>query len=59
MTQSIRNRRLTILVEFSPVESNVLDRDCFRTRVDNADDDPLGICLGTYISHGLAEVTVM
>jgi hypothetical protein len=55
MTQGTRNRRLTILVELSPLERDVLDGDCFRTGVDNADDDPLGIRLGADIfrAHSL------
>ena len=46
---------LTILVEFSPRELDVLDHDLFRTRVCKEDDDPLGICHGT---DDLAEVDV-
>lgn len=51
-----RNERLTILVELSPHLTDVLDDDGFRARVSDGDDDPLGICLGTDVSHDLAEV---
>ena len=34
---------------------DVLDHDCFRTRVDKEDDDPLGI---RHCTDGLAEVDV-
>ena len=40
------------------MEIDVLDRDFIRTRVSNADDDPLGIRIGTDVSHGLTVVRV-
>ena len=33
-------------------ERDVLDRECFLTRVCEADDDPLGIRVGADVSHG-------
>jgi hypothetical protein len=34
------------------MERDVLDHDCFRTRVSDVDDDPLGIRLDTDVPHG-------
>ena len=47
----IRNRRLTILVELSPWETDVLDHECSVTRVYNVDDDPLGIRRDANVLH--------
>jgi hypothetical protein len=51
MTRGTRNRRLTVPVEFSPLETYILDDDGFVTRVDKVDNDPLGLPHGTDVPH--------
>lgn len=51
-TPGRRNRRRTIPVEFPPIEMDVLDHECFITRVVEVDYDPLGIRVGPDVPYG-------
>ena len=48
---SRKSRRPTFLVEFSPADVDVLNHDWSRTRVNNVDDNPLGIRRGSDVLH--------